>query len=54
MSLESAAVVLLNVRRETGCLALLSRPDTPPAQRRLIERYAALVQEAFPPAAAPG
>ena len=54
LPLESAALALLAVRRATGCLDLMAAPEMSPTERRLIERYAALVREAFPPDAAPG
>jgi hypothetical protein len=46
-TLERAAQVLLEVRRETGCLELHSSASTPPAQRQLVDRYDALVRAEF-------
>ena len=52
--LERAALTLVAVRRDTGCLDLLAGPEPLPAQRRLIECHADKASEAFPPIAAPG
>ena len=41
--LESTAQLLLQVRRETGCLDLLVSPTAGPAERALLARFAELV-----------
>lgn len=42
-ALESAAQLLAQVRRETGCLELHPSATTSPAQRALLARFAELV-----------
>lgn len=42
--LEEAAQMLLQVRRETGCLELQAPAGTPPRQQQLVARFAELVQ----------
>jgi hypothetical protein len=43
--LETAAQLLLQVRRDTGCLELHAPPGTGDAQRRLVERFQELARE---------
>jgi hypothetical protein len=43
--LESAAQLLAQVRRETGCLELHASASTGPAQRALLARFAELIAE---------
>ena len=42
-SLESTAMLLAQVRRETGCLELHSSPNAEPTERALAIRFAELV-----------
>ena len=42
-SLESAAQLLAQVRRDTGCLDLLASPSAGAAERALLARFAELV-----------
>ena len=42
-SLESAAQLLVQVRRETGCLELYPSASAGPAERTLLARFAELV-----------
>jgi hypothetical protein len=44
-SLESAAQLLAQVRRETGCLELHAPASAGPAERALLARFAELVAE---------
>ena len=45
--LEDAAQILLQVRRETGCLDLQAPPGTPPRQQLLVKRFSELVRTEF-------
>jgi hypothetical protein len=45
--LEAAAQVLLQVRRDTGCLEIHAPPGTAPPQQLLVARFAELVQAEF-------
>jgi hypothetical protein len=45
--LEDAAQMLLQVRRETGCLELQAPPGTAPRQQQLVARFNELVKAEF-------
>lgn len=45
--LETAAQLLLTVRRERGCLTLMEAPESSSSQRALVARYRELVRLEF-------
>lgn len=47
LALEDAAQALLEVRRRTGCLSLMSPPEADARGRALVARFNELVAEEF-------